>query len=107
VGGEVIMGDRRTAQIHTKEGDLDFYTHWSGYKLPEHAQEALDRASGRKTDEPYALRILLDTLIYLTGSRDNEVGSGILFEPIAEDEYNVPFSVTIDMVDWTVTKKGE
>ena len=97
------MGDRRVAQIHTRTGDLYFYTHWSGYKLPEHAQEALDRASVRKNDEPFALRIVLDSLIYLTGSRDNEVGSGILFEPIAEDEYNEPFSVLVDMVDWTVS----
>tara|TARA_R100000306_G_C4372047_1_gene140437 strand:- start:362 stop:679 length:318 start_codon:yes stop_codon:yes gene_type:complete len=102
------MGDRRIAQIHTKEGDLYFYTHSSGYRLPEMAQEALDRASVRKNDQPYALRIVIDHMIYLSGSRDSELNSGIMFTPDrGEDEYSVPFSVTVDMVDWTVTGRRE
>jgi len=102
------MGDRRIAQIHTEEGDLYFYTHSSGYKLPEHAQEALDRASVRKNDQPYALKIVIDHLIFLTQSRDKETGSGIMLAPDrGEDEYSVPFSVTVDMVDWTVTGRTE
>ena len=82
------MGDRAMAEIRTKEGSLFFYTHWCGDALPRLAQHALDGAQPRLDDEPYALRIIVDQLIKLTGCRDQETGAGLLFKPHAEDEYN-------------------
>lgn len=93
------MGDRAMARIKVKDGELFFYTHWSGSKLPAHAREALRTAQPRIGDDPYALRIVVDQLINLSHSRDRESGSGLLLKPDAEDEYNSNKpSVTIDLI---------
>ena len=101
------MGDRAMAQIHTETGDLYFYTHWCGSSLPEIAQIALDVAKPRKGDDSYALRIVLDRLIFETGARDREVGAGVMMKPVAEDEHNGGDpSVVIDLRAWTVKTVG-
>ena len=97
------MGDRRIAEIKDGEGSLFFYTHSAGHSLPAIAREALEVAKSRKTDTPYAFRRVVDHLIMATGSRDNEVGSGLSFFPNAEDEYGDPPSVIIDLQKWSVT----
>lgn len=93
------MGDRAMAEIIIPNGRVYFYTHWGGSELPDHAQIALNAAQPRINDYSYALRIVLDRLIQLSGSRDQETGSGIMLSPDAEDEYNnnKP-SVIIDLV---------
>ena len=108
------MGDRRIAEIKTSEGSLFFYTHYKGHKLPDIAREALELAEPRHKigDDSYALRRIVDHLIYASGSRDNELNSGLMFSPKAEDEYpklvNLstfeyrPTSVLIDMIRWRV-----
>ncbi len=80
------MGDRAMAEIRTEEGSLYVYTHWEGWNLPDRAREAIKFAKGRWTDTPYAMRILVDQLT--KNSRDELTGSGLLFSPNAEDEYN-------------------
>ena len=98
------MGDRRMAEIKTEEGSLYFYTHSTGFCLPNDAQQALKAAEGRKGDDSYALRIIVDQLIKSAGSRDSSLNSGLMFSPNAEDEYGGnPHSVVIDMVNWNVT----
>ena len=98
------MGDRRMAEIRTKEGSLYFYTHWTGFALPGNAKRALELATPRKDDTSYALRRVVDYLIFTSGSRDNELNSGLMFSPNQEDEYGGnPHSVVIDMVNWKVT----
>jgi hypothetical protein len=98
------MGDRAMAQIKVGEKSLYFYTHWAGSELPEAAEKAVAKAMPRKGDDSYALKIVVDTLIKETGSRDQETGGGLMFEPYAEDEYNSNKpSVIIDLKDMSVT----
>ena len=93
------MGDRAMAEIKTRDGSLFFYTHWSGSDLPELALLALDRARPRIGDDSYALRIVIDSLIKDTDTRDQETGSGIMLKANCEDEYNNDKpSVLIDLV---------
>ena len=94
------------AELRTSEGSLYFYTHYTGHKLPDDAKDALALASSRRHDEPYALRRIVDHLIFASGSRDQETNSGLMLSPIAEDEYGMlnssPCSVLIDLVTWTM-----
>ncbi len=94
------MGDRAMAEIKVTDGSIYFYTHWSGYELPEHAKQALSMAAPRIGDDAYALKIVIDNLIKLSSARDSETGAGIMLHPNAEDEYNndAP-SVVIDLVN--------
>lgn len=97
------MGDRAMAEIKVGGNSLYFYTHWSGSKLPDAAQKAVERAMPRKGDDSYALKIVVDTLIMECGSRDSETGGGLMFAPNAEDEYNGDNpSVIIDAQHMTV-----
>tara|TARA_R100000008_G_C3570425_1_gene161756 strand:+ start:375 stop:686 length:312 start_codon:yes stop_codon:yes gene_type:complete len=101
------MGDRRMAEIKTQDGSLYFYTHSTGFSLPNDAQQALKTAEGRKGDDSYALRIIVDQLIKSAGSRDSSLNSGLMFSPNAEDEYGGnPHSVVIDMIKWKVSIIG-
>ena len=100
------MGDRRVAEIKTEDGSLFFYTHWAGFNLQEHAELALDDASGRRGDDGYALKIVLNSLIKRVDGRDTEYNAGIYLQAynedgifILEDEYghgNSP-SMIIDL----------
>ena len=95
------MGDRRLAEIRTSGGSIYFYTHSTGNMMVSDAEAALKMAESRKNDEPYALRRIIDYLIRVSGSRDNELGSGLMLNPDAEDEYGGdPASVIIDLVNW-------
>lgn len=74
--------------------------------MQEHAERALDDASGRRGDDGYALKIVLDSLIDSVGGRDTELNAGIYLQVynedgifILEDEYghgNSP-SMIIDL----------
>jgi hypothetical protein len=98
------MGDRAMAEIKTEKGSIYFYTHWSGHELPNIAKTALETASPRKGDFPYATKIVIDSLIKGTGVRDSETGGGIMLGPDAEDEYNNDSpSVVIDLHAWKVS----
>jgi len=102
------MGDRRMAELKTSEGSLYFYTHNRGYVIPGMVQHALDEAKGRRSDEPYALRRVVDSLINSSGSRDNDLNSGLMLQPNAEDEYNQNQpSVIIDLQTWECSTVGE
>ena len=101
------MGDRRMAEIKTQDGSLYFYTHSTGFSLPNDAQQALKAAEARKGDDSYALRIIVDQLIKSAGSRDSSLNSGLMFRPNLEDEYGGnPHSVVIDMNKWKVSIIG-
>lgn len=100
------MGDRAMAEIKVSNGSLYFYTHWAGQTLPKMATVALEAAQPRIDDEPYALRIVVDSLIKDSGTRDKETGSGLMLGPNAEDEYNGDKpSVIIDIPKNKVTVK--
>lgn len=93
------MGDRAMAEIKTQDGSLYFYTHWSGRELPADALKALEAAKPRLGDDSYATKIVVDSLIKASGSRDKETGAGLMLKPNAEDEYNNDQpSVIIDLV---------
>lgn len=101
------MGDRAMAEIRTREGSVYFYTHWTGQNLRLQAEQALEKARPRIGDDPYALRIVLDSLIETSGARDSETGAGIMLSPCCEDEYNYDSpSVLIDLVDASVERLG-
>ena len=101
------MGDRAMAEIKNGEGTLYFYTHWTGHSLPADAEEALAKARRRLGDEAYAMKIVIDSLINSSGARDSETGAGIMFEPIAEDQYNNDSpSVVIDLIKGEVSVTG-
>lgn len=101
------MGDRATAEIKTKEGNLYFYTHWHGHELPEIARKAVAEAEPRKGDDAYALRIVIDQLILGSYARDKETGAGITLKCVTEDEYNNNSpSVIIDLSELTVEVRG-
>ena len=101
------MGDRAMAEIKVQEGSLYFYTHWHGQELPRISKQALKKARPRLGDDAYALRIIVDQLIALTGCRDQETGAGLLLTPSAEDEYNSDSpSVIIDLVAGVVEVRG-
>lgn len=93
------MGDRAMAEILVEDGSLYFYTHWTGDRLPEQAEAALDAATPRLGDDSYAMKIVIDSLIESSGARDSETGAGIMLAPNAEDGYNDDKpSVLIDLV---------
>jgi len=101
------MGDRAMAEIKVQNGSLYFYTHWTGERLPEDAETALAEAKPRLGDDSYALKIVVDNLIFLAGARNSETGAGLLLRPNAEDEYNGDEpSVIIDLVEGTVCTRG-
>ena len=102
------MGDRRMAEIRTEDGSLYFYTHSTGSSLPHDAERALQLAEPRRDDTNYALRHVVDHLIHASYSRDSEIGSGLMFDATAEDEYLTGdwggrASVLIDLTGWEVT----
>jgi hypothetical protein len=102
------MGNRRMAEIRTKDGSLYFYTHSAGSRLPHDAEHALQLAEPRRDDTDYALRRVVDHLIHASYSRDSEIGSGLMFDPHLEDEYLTGdwggrASVLIDLIGWEVT----
>ncbi len=98
------MGDRAMAEIKVSDGSLYFYTHWSGSSLPVDAQNALTLAGPRLGDDSYAMKIVLDYLIHVSGARDSETGAGVMIQPELEDEYNNDRpSVIIDLVEDKVT----
>lgn len=102
------MGDRAMAKIKTNDGSLYFYTHWTGHNLVAQAEEALAKAKPRIGDDPYATKIVLDSLIDTSGARDSETGAGVMLGPNAEDEYNGDSpSVIIDLVEGKVTPLGD
>ena len=101
------MGDRAMCEIKLEEGSIYFYTHWGGCDLDAVAENALEKAQPRITDEPYAARIIIDQLIKYAGGRDEETGSGIMLGPDAEDEYNGDSpSVIIDIPNNLVRSFG-
>lgn len=101
------MGDRAMAEIITREGSLYFYTHWTGLNLPNQAEEALKLAQPRIGDDPYALKIVVDSLISTSDARDQETGAGIMLSANAEDEYNNDSpSVVIDLISNNIEIRG-
>ena len=101
------MGDRAMAEIKVKDGSLYFYTHSYGFKLYEMGKNALKKASGRIGDDAYALKIVVDSLINESESRDCEIGAGLMLGPDAEDKYNNDNpSVIIDLVKNRVVSKA-
>ena len=80
------MGDRRMAEIKTKQGSLYLYTHHHGYSFPKMARKAVETAKPRLGDESYWVRIVIDQMT--KEARDEETGFGIMLRPTAEDEYN-------------------
>lgn len=69
------MGDRGNIVVKSDDGTIHFYTHWSGYELPEIVANGLKRGRNRWGDEPYLNRILFSELI--KDDVEGETGYGI------------------------------
>lgn len=57
------MGDRANIVMHSNEGRVYFYTHWSGAELPAILSAALDRGRDRWQDFAYLGRIIFCQMI--------------------------------------------
>ena len=70
------MGDRANVLVKSNktESGIYFYTHWSGYNLPQTVQTALKRKQ-RWDDESYLNRIIFSEMI--KDSVEEETGYGI------------------------------
>ena len=96
------MGDRANVQFVYEKRDFEeakkvyFYTHWSGYELPQKVAAALDRGRDRWDDESYLARIVFSEMI--RDEINDTTGYGIA--PYRND-YNHA-DVVIDMNSRTV-----
>lgn len=96
------MGDRRMAEIRTKDGSLYVYSHY-GSTMDEDAEDAIKAAEPRWDDVPYATRIIVDQLTKKLGNT-TEIDYGLMVGPDAEDEYNSGQpSIVIDLHEQTLT----
>lgn len=68
------MGDRGNIVMRCSDGDIFFYTHWEGYRIPEIAREAIARRQ-RWNDEQYLTRIVFCTMV--AGHESGETSFGI------------------------------
>ncbi len=80
------MGNRRMAEIKTRDGSLYVYTHSGGHEFAKRAQDAVKAAAPRLGDDSYVMHILVDQL--MKPGRDRETDYGLMLAPYAEDEYN-------------------
>lgn len=71
------MGDQGNIVVESQDdgGSIYFYSHWSGYRLPQVVAAALDRGRSRWDDYPYLNRILFCELV--KGDEGGETGYGI------------------------------
>lgn len=56
------MGDRGNIVVRSGDGDVWFYTHWSGSEIGERAKAGLLAGKGRWDDPPYLARIIFNAL---------------------------------------------
>lgn len=68
------MGDRGNIVIRQSDGDVWFYTHWSGSEIKDTVKTALAKR-WRWNDESYLARIVFSELV--KGNEEEETGFGI------------------------------
>lgn len=73
------MGDRANVRIDGDCASVVFYTHWTGYQLPETVGAAIARKQ-RWDDMPYLARIIFCEMV--KGHEGDETGFGISGEPL-------------------------
>lgn len=93
------MGDRANIKIKQATGDVWFYTHWSGHRLPEILRTALARRV-RWGDSPYLARIIFCEMI-----KGGEAGFGIS-TTVQDNEYPVLVCDTNTMTVFIETESG-
>lgn len=57
------MGDRGNIVMKQSDGEVWFYTHWTGSTIQQTLQKALIKGEDRWKDEPYLARIVFCTLV--------------------------------------------
>ncbi len=58
------MGDRANVKfVEENGGEMFFYTHWAGAKLPSTVQDALRRGEDRWDDDSYLARIVFCEMV--------------------------------------------
>ena len=94
------MGDRANIKIKSSEGEMFFYSHWSGSELPITLQNALKRKV-RWGDDIYLNRIIFSEMI--KDSVMDETGYGLsTFVGDGDDRI-----VTVNTDNQTVTFYGK
>lgn len=87
------MGDRGNIFIVQHDGSegpkggIFFYSHWSGYRLPQILQAALIRGESRWDDEPYLARIIFSEMTR-SEKPDDTTGYGITTY-LTDNEYPI------------------
>lgn len=71
------MGDRGNIAVIQRDGQVWFYTHWSGYKIKEVAQQAVIAGKSRWNDESYFTRCVADKLIPKLKAGEEPISYGI------------------------------
>jgi len=93
------MGDRGNIRVIQDKGELYFYTHWTGYELPQILAAALDRGRDRWSDAPYLSRIIFSEMIHNYVLENT--GFGI---SVSREDYNYD-DIIVNMNDLTVTDR--
>lgn len=78
------MGDRANIVMHSEEGRVYFYTHWSGTELPSILSTALSRGKERWDDPAYLGRIIFCQMI---GKGCNELTGFGISSFLTDNEY--------------------
>jgi hypothetical protein len=95
------MGSRGNICVVQSEGEVWFYTHWSGHRIEQIVADALDRGRDRWNDETYLARIIFCELVGEDNLMDN-TGFGI---GLSECDPNYP-SVYVNVAGRTVECDG-
>lgn len=90
------MGDRANIKIKSKDGEMFFYSHWTGSKLPITLQDALKRKQ-RWDDVQYLNRIIFCEMIKNNVEKETGyglstvIGDGIVIAEVNTDKQTVTF----------------
>jgi hypothetical protein len=71
------MGDRGNIAVVQSDGQVWFYTHWSGSEVKQRAQQAVIRGKSRWSDKSYFTRCVADEFIPKLKKGEEPTGYGI------------------------------
>jgi hypothetical protein len=96
------MGARTNFELKDSAGSVWLYSHWGGDNKSYDFAKALDHATPRWSDTPYAIRMVISYLI--KGSILSDTGYGITSYESGEESYD---SLSADFISKTVDYEQE